>query len=382
MLAPLLVDIAAEFDVSVAVAGQVGTATFAAWAISVVSVGPLSDSLGWRPVALAGLSLLAVGVLASAFAPNLETLMVTRVVTGLGGGMIPPNGMAAVVDVVPPARIARAIGTLISFTTLSAVIGVPAVALMADLGSWRLPFLVIGSLLTACIVLNWFWFPKNEVAKPRAFTFFSRYQDLLALPVLRSILAANLAQRIAYIAIFSYLATYLIDDYGVSVGAVALPLALVGIGGVFGSYIGGTVATRPDRMSLIAASAIGGGVAAAALFSVDLPVWAVVAISTVSIALLSLPWTVMIAVCTEISGNSRATGVGLVGVSNQTGAVGGAALGGLLLAFSGFPGIGYLCLGTVVFSAVVIVVFMRSAGAGATLLPDDSARSSAQTDPE
>ena len=382
MLAPLLVDIAAEFDVSVAVAGQVGTATFAAWAISVVSVGPLSDSLGRRPVALAGLSLLAVGVLASAFAPNLETLMVTRVVTGLGGGMIPPNGMAAVVDVVPPARIARAIGTLVSFTTLSAVIGVPAVALMADLGSWRLPFLVIGFLLTACIVLNWFWFPKNEAARPRTFMVFSRYRDLLALPVLRSILAANLAQRIAYMAIFSYLATYLIDDYGVSVGAVALPLALVGIGGVIGSYIGGTVAARPDRMSLVAASAIGGGVAAAALFSVDLPVWAVVAISTVSIALLSLPWTVMIAVCTEISGNSRATGVGLLGVSNQTGAVGGAALGGLLLAFSGFPGIGYLCLGAVVFSAVVIVVFMRSAGAGATLLPDDSARSSAQSSPK
>ncbi|PKB69260.1 MAG: hypothetical protein BZY77_05715 [SAR202 cluster bacterium Io17-Chloro-G5] len=380
MLAPLLVDIAAEFDVSVAVAGQVGTATFAAWAISVVSVGPLSDSLGRRSVALVGLSLLAVGVLASAFAPNLETLMVTRVVTGLGGGMIPPNGMAAVVDVVPPARLARAIGTLISFTTLSAVIGVPAVALMADFGSWRLPFLVIGSLLTACIVLNWFWFPKNEAAKSRTFAFFSRYRDLLALPVLRSILAANLAQRIAYMAIFSYLATYLIDDYGVSVGAVALPLALVGIGGVIGSYIGGMVATHPDRMSLIAASAIGGGVAAAALFSVDLPVWAVVAISTVSIALLSLPWTVMIAVCTEISGNSRATGVGLVGVSNQTGAVGGAALGGLLLAVSGFPGIGYLCLGAVVFSAVVIVVFMRSAGAGATLLPYDSARSNAQTD--
>ncbi|MQF91710.1 MAG: MFS transporter [SAR202 cluster bacterium] len=382
MLAPLLVDIAAEFDVSVAVAGQVGTATFAAWAISVVSVGPLSDSLGRRSVALVGLSLLAVGVLASAFAPNLETLMVTRVVTGLGGGMIPPNGMAAVVDVVSPARLARAIGTLISFTTLSAVIGVPAVALMADLGSWRLPFLVIGSLLTACIVLNWFWFPKNEAARPRTFMVFSRYRDLLALPVLRSILAANLAQRIAYMAIFSYLATYLIDDYGVSVGAVALPLALVGIGGVIGSYIGGMVATHPDRMSLIAASAIGGGVAAAALFSVDLPVWAVVAISTVSIALLSLPWTVMIAVCTEISGNSRATGVGLLGVSNQTGAVGGAALGGLLLAVSGFPGIGYLCLGAVVFSAVVIVVFMRSAGAGATLLPDDSARSSAQSSPK
>ncbi|MCH7843036.1 MAG: MFS transporter, partial [Chloroflexi bacterium] len=87
MLAPLLVAIAAEFDTSVAVAGQLATATFSAWAVSVVSVGPLSDSFGRRPVALIGLSLLSIGVLASAFAPNLGILMALRVVTGLGGGM-------------------------------------------------------------------------------------------------------------------------------------------------------------------------------------------------------------------------------------------------------------------------------------------------------
>ena len=368
MLAPLLVDIAAEFDVSVSIAGQVATVTFAAWAVSVVSVGPLSDSLGRRPVALAGLSLLASGVLVSAFAPNLETLMVTRVVTGLGGGMIPPNGMAAVTEVISPARRAQVVGGLIAFTTLSSVIGVPIVAVIADTGGWRLPFLVIGSLLGACLVLNWFWFPRSTAAGARSFSFFSRYRTLLALPVLRAILVANFAQRIAYMGMFSYLATYLIDDYGISVGAVALPLAFVGIGTVAGSYIGGPVANRADRMPLVAGSAIAGGLAALALFSVDFPVWIVVAISTLSIALLSIPWTVLINVCTEVSGQSRATGIGLLGVSNQTGAVGGAALGGILLAASGFPGIGYLCLGAVAFSAVVIMVFMRGAGADAKLL--------------
>jgi predicted MFS family arabinose efflux permease len=368
MLAPLLVDIAAEFDVSVSISGQVATVTFAAWAVSVVSVGPLSDSLGRRPVALAGLSLLASGVLASAFAPNLETLMVTRVVTGLGGGMIPPNGMAAVTEVISPARRAQVVGGLIAFTTLSSVIGVPIVAVIADTGGWRLPFLVIGSLLGACLVLNWFWFPRSTAAGARSFSFFSRYRTLLALPVLRAILVANFAQRIAYMGMFSYLATYLIDDYGISVGDVALPLAFVGIGTVAGSYIGGPVANRADRMPLVAGSAIAGGLAALALFSVDFPVWIVVAISTLSIALLSIPWTVLINVCTEVSGQSRATGIGLLGVSNQTGAVGGAALGGVLLAASGFPGIGYLCLGAVAFSAVVIMVFMRRAGADAKLL--------------
>ncbi|MAQ54050.1 MAG: hypothetical protein CL719_04235 [Chloroflexi bacterium] len=359
MLAPLLVAIAADFDTSVAVAGQVATATFAAWAVSVVSVGPLSDSFGRRPVALTGLSLLSISVLASAFAPNLGILMALRVLTGLGGGMIPPNGMAAVVDVVPQARRAKIVGGLIAFTTLSSVIGVPLVALTADLGGWRISFVTVGSLLAACAVLNWFWFPRGEVTRDRSFSFFSRYRSLLALPVLRAILAANFAQRIAFMGMFSYLATYMIDDYGMSVGAVALPLASVGIGTVIGSYIGGYVANRNDRMHLIAVCASGGGIAALFLFSVDIPVWAVVVTATGATGLLSIPWTVLITVITEVSSQSRATGVGLLGVSNQTGAVGGAALGGYLLAAGGFPGVGYLCLGAVAFSVVIIVFFLR-----------------------
>ncbi|MCI0845163.1 MAG: MFS transporter [Chloroflexi bacterium] len=359
MLAPLLVAIASEFETSVAVAGQVATATFAAWAISVVSVGPLSDSFGRRPVALTGLSLLAISVFASAFAPNLETLMALRVLTGLGGGMIPPNGMAAVVEVVPQARRAQVVGGLIAFTGLSSVIGVPLVALAADLGGWRVAFVAVGLLLSACTVLNWFWFPKGEKTEERTFSFFSRYKSLLANPVLRAILAANFAQRVAFMGMFSYLATYMINDYGMSLGAVALPLAFVGIGTVIGSYIGGSVANRDDRMRLIAVSATGGGIAALFLFTADIPVWAVVATATGATALLSIPWTVLITVITEVSSESRATGVGLLGVSNQTGAVGGAAIGGYLLAASGFPGIGYLCLGAIAFSVVVIVFFLR-----------------------
>ena len=246
-----------------------------------------------------------------------------------------------------------------AFATLSSVIGIPLVAIGADLGGWRLPFLVIGSLLAACALLNWFWFPKSEGAGLRSFTFFSRYRALLAIPIFRAALTVNFAQRIAYMALFSYLATYLIDSYDMSVGAVALPMAFVGIGTVIGTYAGGPVASRKDRMPLIAASVMTGGLAALLLFSVDVPLWAAVAIATGAIALISVGWPVMLTLSTEVSNQSRATGVGLLGLSNQTGAVGGAAMGGVLLATSGFPGVGYLCLGAAVFSAVVIGLFMR-----------------------
>ena len=336
MLAPLLVAMATEFNTSVKVAGQFATVTFAAWAVSVVAVGPMSDSFGRRPVALTGLSLLSVGVLASAIAPNLETLMALRVVTGLGGGMIPPNSMAAVADSVPPARRAQVVGGVMAFATLSSVIGVPLVAVLADAGGWRISFLAVGSLLTACTLLNWFWFPKSDSAGLRSFSFFSRYRTLLAIPVFRAALAVNLSQRMAYIALFSYLAAYLINTYSMSVGAVAVPLAFVGIGTVIGSYIGGPIAGRKNRMTLVATSSLAGGVAALLLFLIEVPVWA--AVATAAVLLLSVAWPIMITFSAEVSSQSRATGVGLLGASNQSGGVGGAAIGGVLLATSGFPG--------------------------------------------
>ena len=359
MLAPLLVDMATAFDTSVAVAGQLATVTFAAWGLSVVTVGPLSDSFGRRPVALIGLTLLAISVLASAFAPNLGTLMALRAVTGVGGGMIPPNSMAAVADSLPPARRSQTVGGLMAFATLSSVIGLPLVAVAADSGGWRLPFLVIGSLLAACALLNWFWFPKGDGAARSSFSFFSRYRTLLAVGAFRSVLAVNFAQRIAYMALVGYVAAHLIDVYQMSVGAVALPLACVGVGTVVGSYLGGLVANREDRMRLIAAAAVVGGVVALLMFLIDVSVWTDVAIATVAALLLSVGWPVLITFSTEVSSHSRATGVGLLGASNQSGGVGGSALGGVLLAVIGFPGIGYLCLGAGAFSAVVIALFMR-----------------------
>lgn len=112
-------------------------------------------------------------------------------------------------------------------------------------------------------------------------------------------------------------------------------------------------------MPLIAASVLAGGVPALLLFSVHLPACAAVAMATAAVTLLSVAWPVLITFSTEVSSQSRATDVGLLGASNQSGGVGGAALGGVLLAASGFPGVGYLSLGAAACSAVVIALFMR-----------------------
>ena len=365
IIPPLLVEIASEFEISVAVAGQLATATFAAWGVSVVSVGPLSDSFGRRPVALAGLLILFVSVLGSAFAPNFEALLGLRVLTGLAGGMLPPNAVASVSDVLSPARRAQAIGALLGISVLTSAVTVPMVALLADWGGWRFALMVSGVFLAVVFLTNWLWFPHGHGARVQNWVFLSRYQSLLSLRFFRVAIAVNMTQRIAYWGTLSFFAAYLIHTYDVSVGFVALPLAIAAIGQMIGSYSAGFVAKRRRRALLVAATSVAGGVCGFLLFAADLQIWITVALATVGTGLLSLTHPVLVAACTEYSGDSKATGVGLMGLSNQLGGVLGAAVSGALLASTGYEGIGYLCLGVTIASALLTGFFGRQFGENA-----------------
>ena len=361
ILPPLLVDIAADFEISVPVAGQLATVTFAAWALSVVSVGPLSDSFGRRPVMLAGLLLLTVSVIASAFAPSLELLLLLRVMTGLGGGMLPPNAVAAISEVISPLKRPQAVGGLMAINVLSSAVSVPIVALLAEWGGWRFAVLVSGLLLATGLLTNWLWFPADSRERVRNFAFFSRFWSLLSLRFFRVAVLVNMTHRMAFWAIVSYFAAYLIGTYDVSVGFVALPLAITAAGSVAGSYLSALVIRNRYRYPLVGVASLVGGVCGLLFYSLDLQLWPTVAIATIGSGLLSVTFPTLVAISTEYSGESKATGVGLMGVSNQGGGVLGAAIAGVLLANIGYHGIGYLCLGVTIACALSTLLFVRMA---------------------
>ena len=359
---PLLVEIATDLEISVAVAGQLATATFAAWALMGISGGPLSDSFGRRPVAMVCLAALSISMLASAFAPNLETLLALRVLTGLGGGALPPNIVGTVADVISPARRAQAVGALLSIQGLASAISIPLVAVLADVGGWRFAFIVYGSILVAALAANWIWLPKSRGERVRNWAFFSRYWSLVSLRFFRVAVAVNITQRIAFWGTISFFAAYLIHSFELSVGFVALPLAVAAIGQMVGSYGAGLVANRTYRTVFIAVATASGGVCGFLLFSLDMGLWATVALATVSTGLLSTTFPILVAASTEYSGESKATGVGLMGFSNQSGGALGAGIAGALLASTGYVGIGYMCLVATIVSVLLTGLFGRQFG--------------------
>ena len=359
MLGPLLVGIAKEFDTSVAVSGQLTAVTFLSWAIFAPLAGPFSDSFGRRPVALVGLALMGACILAAAFAPNFYVLMILLLGTGMSGAMIPPYSMAAISDVVAPEQRGRAIGAASGISTAAAVIGVPVVAILASVADWRLPFIVCGGLLMGIFVLSWLWYPKGPVPASRSFSYFSRFKELGSISVFRIGMVANVSQRIAFYAVIGYLAAFLIDTYGMSVGETALPLAVVGLGAVIGSLWGGVITNHRRRLNFVSGCALAGGATALVLFTVDPSIWVTVFIAFGAVCVLSVGWPVFITFATDVAGQSRATAVGMMGGSNRLGGVIGSSLGGAFLAVGGFSAVGIFCLVTVVISALIMQLFMR-----------------------
>jgi len=365
MLGPLLVVLAAEFNTSVAVAGQLAAATFVTWGITAPLVGPFSDTYGRRPVLLTGLAILAIGVLGSAAAWNFNSLMAFRLLTGVGAAMIPPTLAAAIADMLPVAERGRGVGLLAGSSWLGVALGVPVVALIGDAWGWRLPFYITGGLLLVNLGLIWVLLPRVDRPKDRDLAFLSRFKDIGRIAAPWHVMIANALQQTALIGLMTYFAAFLIQNHGFNEGATSLPLAMIGTGAFVGSVGGGLIAGRSYGLLGVAIAGLGGGLGVGAIFALGAPIWVVIAASLVASVLLTVSMPVLMILMLELAGKSRATASGMFGASNQLGRVFGASTGGVMLTIGDFAAVGIFCLVASALSAVMVrVKLQKSTGLG------------------
>ena len=88
----------------------------------------------------------AVGTLLCAVAPNYQALVFARALAGFFGGIVGGISLAMVGDLVPDARRASAVGTVMSAFSVAQVAGVPLGLYFADKLGWHVPFLLLAAL--------------------------------------------------------------------------------------------------------------------------------------------------------------------------------------------------------------------------------------------
>lgn len=147
------------------------SAVFAVYAVALLltllTAGSLSDYLGRRPVAIAGLLLLAGSMLLFSQADSVALLVMARVVQGIASGLLLSALSAAVLDLAPPARPTMAA----LWNALAPGIGLATGALLSGVALDVLgePLLdVFGPLTAAYVILAvlFFFAPETAPKKP------------------------------------------------------------------------------------------------------------------------------------------------------------------------------------------------------------------------
>lgn len=116
---PSLPTIARSFDVTYGTAQLTLSVYLFAFAFAQLAVGPLSDSMGRRPVLLASLVLFTIGSVCCALSPTIETLIASRLIQACGacGGVV--LGRAIVRDSRSGPEMMRSMGTMASAMALA-----------------------------------------------------------------------------------------------------------------------------------------------------------------------------------------------------------------------------------------------------------------------
>ncbi|WP_432103530.1 DHA2 family efflux MFS transporter permease subunit [Streptomyces sp. bgisy091] len=134
--------LAGEFDADVGDIQWVGTAYLLAVVTAVPASGWLADRFGGRRVWLAAVALFLAGSALCALSWSATSLIVFRVVQGLGGGLLPPTGQALLARIAGPSRIGKVISVVAVVPLLSPVFGPVAGGALLSVASWEWLFLV------------------------------------------------------------------------------------------------------------------------------------------------------------------------------------------------------------------------------------------------
>jgi EmrB/QacA subfamily drug resistance transporter len=130
--------------------------------------GSTADRLGRRRVFQIGLGLFSLGSLLCSLAPNLELLVIFRMVQAVGGSMLNPVAMSIIRNVFEdPRERAQAIGMWGGVVGISFALGPVVGGALVDSVGWRAIFLVNVPVGLAAIVLTALFVPESRAPRAR-----------------------------------------------------------------------------------------------------------------------------------------------------------------------------------------------------------------------
>ncbi len=212
-------------------------------------------------------ALVALSNLASAFAPNIQTVLAARVAVGIGVGGFWALAAGIAPRLVPQARVPLATAVVFGGVSAASVVGVPATAQLSSALGWRAGSVTI-AVVAACVAVAVI---RLVPALPAMTGSERRDSGSLSTAVRRSwlVLVVTALVIVGHFSAFTFVSPILQSVSGVTESDLPRILLAYGLAGMAGNVLAGRfVATSPRRAIQAIAAAI--AVTLLVMFTIDL----------------------------------------------------------------------------------------------------------------
>ena len=348
----LLIEVGADMGVSIATAGLL----ISGYALGVVFGAPTLTVLTgrWpRKSVLAGLmAIFIIGNAICALSPNYTILMIARIITALAHGTFFGVGSVVATRLVAPDRRASAIAVMFTGLTVATVLGVPFGTWLGQQFGWRSTFWAVSAVGLAALAVILALVPK-ESGQTEVSDWRKDLKAISRLPVLLGLLTTVLGYAGVF-GVFTYIAPLLTRVAGLAEASVSPVLLVFGIGLIAGNLLGGRLADRNLRLTVLGTLTLLGLTLLLMPAGFQNPVLAVVFVGLLGVTAFATvaPLQMWVLGKTEGAGEQLASSFNIAAFN--LGNALGAWVGGLAIEHG--PGLAFVPLVSAMFPAAAIVV--------------------------
>jgi multidrug resistance protein len=249
VVSPLIPSMASDLEFPAASGGLLVTAYALLYGLSAPLFGPLSDYWGRKRMITCGMLLFAAGTALLAVGQNLPQLLLFRAIAGIGGAMVMPSVYALLADIIPADRRGRAIARVTGAMGAATMIGIPAGSFMAEYGSWKYTFLLLGG---AALAAAWILHRqlrtddashRENTAGTHSFVL-TRLREIVSNGAIGLALLCTFLWWAAFQGLFANMGIFYSSSFPISAGIIGLIFSLAGFGNWMGNKLGGRAADR------------------------------------------------------------------------------------------------------------------------------------------
>ena len=236
----ILPDVAKDLGISIPTAGHF----ISAYALGVCVGAPvltLARKYPLKHILLVLVTLIMIGNICAAMAPNYWVLLAARFISGLPHGAYFGVGSIVAEKLADKGKGSEAVSIMIAGMTIANLFGVPLGTSLSTMLSWRATFLLVGIWGIVILYYIWRWVPHVEGLKDTGFKGQFRF---LRTPAPWLILGATALGNGGVFCWYSYINPMLTNVSGFSAESITPLMILAGFGMVVGNLISGRLSDR------------------------------------------------------------------------------------------------------------------------------------------